>query len=319
MARTQRRAAREAATRAKRRRAPADCDPDREDEDLSAQLRAMGLYAADTRGDGNCLFRALSDQLYGDPQYHAELRRLTCDQLEKNPNLYAGFVDDSSLDAYVRHMRTLGTYGGHLELSAFAHATLKSIRIVQPGLMYVVACDDNSASARAARNRRERARAKALAHGPCEATRGARRTRCAPLECVGPLHLAYHSWEHYSSLRRLEGPHTGHPCIPEAEEDDADAECLVHRSVPGHSARTVRVLLRRLGDWEAVVEELLRRDAERDARTSSASSSPLSSASSTSSLSSPRPASRPRQRLREAQRDRALDSPHTPELRQLTI
>lgn len=88
-------------------------------------------------------------------------------------------------------MRTLGTYGGHLELSAFAHATLKSIRIVQPGLMYVVACDDNSASARAARNRRERARAKALAHGPREATRGARRTRCAPLECVGPLHLAY--------------------------------------------------------------------------------------------------------------------------------
>ncbi|WFD19886.1 ubiquitinyl hydrolase 1 [Malassezia caprae] len=310
MARTQRRAAREAATRAKRRHAPAACDPDREDEDLAAQLRTMGLYAADTRGDGNCLFRALSDQLYGDPQYHAELRSATCDQLEKNPNLYAGFIDASSLDAYVRHMRTLGTYGGHLELSAFAHATLKPIRIVQPGLVYVVACDDNSASARAARSRRERARAKALAHA-------ARRAPSAPLECVGPLHIAYHSWEHYSSLRRLEGPHTGHPCIPEDEDEDEEAECLVHRSVPGHSARTVRMLLRRLGDWEAVVEELLRRDAERDARTSSASSSPLSSASSLSSDSSTRPARRTRQR--RPQRDRASDSPHTPELRQLTI
>lgn len=96
-------------------------------------------------------------------------------------------------------MRTLGTYGGHLELSAFAHAMLKPIRIVQPGLVYVVACDDNSPSARATRARRERARAKALAQGPpTEApTSGPRRSRrtaapaALPLECVGPLHLAY--------------------------------------------------------------------------------------------------------------------------------
>lgn len=94
-------------------------------------------------------------------------------------------------------MRTLGTYGGHLELSAFAHAMLKPIRIVQPGLVYVVACDDGSAAARAARTRREHARAKALKDTPTdvEPARSARRSRRAmrlePLECVGPLHIAY--------------------------------------------------------------------------------------------------------------------------------
>lgn len=238
-------------------------------------------------------------------------------------------------------MRTLGTYGGHLELSAFAHAVLKPIRIVQPGLVYVVACDDNSAAAHAVRARRERARAKALASDGAAPSPRHAAARAAPLECVGPLHLAYvprthtryHSWEHYSSLRRLDGPHTGHPCIPEADADadtdtDADAECLIHRSVPGHSERTVRLLLRRLGDWEAVVEELLRRDAERDARASSASSSPQSPASSASSVSaSPPPATRrrpprrARQHLRapKAPRGRESDSPHTPELKQLTI
>ncbi|WFD27605.1 ubiquitinyl hydrolase 1 [Malassezia nana] len=324
MARTHRKALRE--TRAKRRQAPAP-DPDQQDEDLAAQLRAMGLYAADTRGDGNCLFRALSDQLYGDPQYHAELRRTTCDEIEKNPTLYAGFVDSaSSLEAYVRDMRTLGTYGGHLELSAFAHAMLKPIRIVQPGLVYVVACDDDSAAARAARARREHARAKALKDAPTDVEparstrRSQRATRLEPLECVGPLHIAYHSWEHYSSLRRLEGPHTGHPCIPEEEEEnDRDAERLIHQSVPGHSQRTVRRLLREWGDWEAVVEELLRRDAERDACASSSPSSASSTASSPTSAETWAYSARPRRATRKPVRNRSSASPHIPELRQLTI
>ncbi|KAG6914379.1 hypothetical protein DXG01_000680 [Tephrocybe rancida] len=34
---------------------------------LTSQLRALGPYAADTLGDGNRLFPALSDQLTGSP------------------------------------------------------------------------------------------------------------------------------------------------------------------------------------------------------------------------------------------------------------
>lgn len=31
-----------------------------------------------------------------------------------------------------------GTYGGHLELSAFAHFARRDVKVVQPGLVYVI-------------------------------------------------------------------------------------------------------------------------------------------------------------------------------------
>ena len=30
------------------------------------------------------------------------------------------------------------TYGGHMELSAFAHMTKRNVKVVQPGLVYVI-------------------------------------------------------------------------------------------------------------------------------------------------------------------------------------
>lgn len=32
-------------------------------------------------GDGNCLFRSVSDQLYGDEKYHGEIRKLCMDYI----------------------------------------------------------------------------------------------------------------------------------------------------------------------------------------------------------------------------------------------
>jgi OTU domain-containing protein 3 len=32
----------------------------------------------------------------------------------------------------------LGTYGGHLELSAFAHYSQRDVKVIQPGLVYVI-------------------------------------------------------------------------------------------------------------------------------------------------------------------------------------
>lgn len=31
-----------------------------------------------------------------------------------------------------------GTYGGHLELSAFAHYSRRDVKVIQPGLVYVI-------------------------------------------------------------------------------------------------------------------------------------------------------------------------------------
>lgn len=42
---------------------------------LNNTLKRMGLYASKTVGDGNCMFRALSDQVWGNDNRHLGLRQ----------------------------------------------------------------------------------------------------------------------------------------------------------------------------------------------------------------------------------------------------
>lgn len=243
---------------------------------------------------------ALSDQLHGTDRHHGELRHATCEQLAAYPERYAGFVENGRpFDHYVRSMRETGTYGGHLELSAFAHAFQKNIKIVQPGLVYVVAGSDGSRGADAAQARRERARRAARARGE-------------PAEAPGTLYIAYHSWEHYSSLRRNSGPHDGLPDVdagsspPEAPDEPTEDEEMVLRSVPGHSLARVRALMDELGDWVSVVEELIEADARGETEPDAQDTEPKA------------PPTRRSTRLRARERKRR-DAPEDARVRELAI
>ena len=89
-------------------------DPDANTQQLTEQLRQLGLYAADTTGDGNCLFRALSDQLYGTESRHIQLRKDICDWIQSHSVRYAPFVDDErGLDVHLSLMRQPGTFLSH--------------------------------------------------------------------------------------------------------------------------------------------------------------------------------------------------------------
>ncbi|KAF9468358.1 hypothetical protein BDZ94DRAFT_1246602 [Collybia nuda] len=217
-------------------------------------------------GDGNCLFRALSDQLYGSPSRHAELRAQICDWIEKHAERYSPFVeDDRGLDAYLRCMREDATYGGHMELSAFAHLTHRNVKVIQPGLVYVIEWaafssppaspvvaskkydydydqydgeDDEGDDAESEddlplndreRRRVERDRIKTtpkkqkfkgkkgkqdsqpqMPTAPSYDTEGDSADKGD-----GTIYVAYHDWEHFSSIRNLRGPHAGLPCVKE--------------------------------------------------------------------------------------------------------
>ncbi|KAF9078276.1 hypothetical protein BDP27DRAFT_1412280 [Rhodocollybia butyracea] len=195
---------------------------------LNTQLRTLGLYAAPTLGDGNCLFRALSDQYYGSPSRHVEVRREICDFIEGHPERYEGFVDvdefgdsgvrkdkGSKLGAYVAGMRQNATYGGHMELSAFAHLTKRNIKVVQPGLVYVIQCDPQQP---------KKSPSKKPGGSPSKNTRFASlkeaevdgdASMSLEDEQDSTIYVAYHDWEHFSSVRNLRGPHTGPPCVRE--------------------------------------------------------------------------------------------------------
>lgn len=60
---------------------------------------------------GNCLFRALADQLDGDDKNHFEYRIQVCDYIEKHEDDFAPFVSDidsSKFGDYIQKMRKNG-------------------------------------------------------------------------------------------------------------------------------------------------------------------------------------------------------------------
>ncbi|KAH9044957.1 hypothetical protein EDB83DRAFT_2406363 [Lactarius deliciosus] len=222
-------------------------DPDANTQQLTEQLGHLGLYAADTTGDGNCLFRALSDQLYGTESRHVQLRKDICDWIQSHSVRYAPFVDDErGLDVHLSLMRQPATYGGHLELSAFAHMKKCNVKVIQPGLVYLIewaagwdgvaAAKDtptsstsslvttlverepimNDRSRRAARRESKRAeRDKARADkATTDEEDDVHNDKETPT-----VYVAYHDWEHFSSIRNLRGPHSGLPDVCELPAD----------------------------------------------------------------------------------------------------
>ncbi|EIW74841.1 cysteine proteinase [Coniophora puteana RWD-64-598 SS2] len=184
-------------------------DPAQNTQQLTAQLRSMGLYPAHTVGDGNCLFRALSDQLYGTPSYHLQLRKEICDWIEGHAQRYEPFCEDErGLAAHLRCMREQGTYGGHLELSSFSHLKRRDVKVIQPGLVYVIewaAGGDIVAAAEDSSDSKPKSKRKHQQEGGDEDM----------MAETGPVYVAYHDWEHFSSIRNLRGPHTGLPQVVE--------------------------------------------------------------------------------------------------------
>ncbi|KAK3009101.1 hypothetical protein RJ639_015261 [Escallonia herrerae] len=56
------------------------------------RLNIYGLYEVKVSGDGNCQFRALSDQIYRSPEYHKHVRKEVVKQLKDSRPLYEGYV-----------------------------------------------------------------------------------------------------------------------------------------------------------------------------------------------------------------------------------
>jgi hypothetical protein len=157
------------------------------------QLEALGLKACDIRGDGkytrpprtlhssqphiframntdpssssptgNCLFNALSDQLYGDQDRHQEIRQAVIKYMRENPDDFKPFIpvgqghrrnpkrknagafssqfsfeaatEEQTERAWEDHLERMaqgGTYGDNLEILAFTKAYNTDVQIFQ--------------------------------------------------------------------------------------------------------------------------------------------------------------------------------------------
>ncbi|GLU11847.1 hypothetical protein SLE2022_285670 [Rubroshorea leprosula] len=86
---------------------------------LLERLQLYNLVELKVQGDGNCQFRALSDQFYRTPEHHEFVRQQVVNQLKSCPEIYEGYVPMAYND-YLEKMSRSGEWGDHVTLQAAA-------------------------------------------------------------------------------------------------------------------------------------------------------------------------------------------------------
>ncbi|OMO73610.1 Ovarian tumor, otubain [Corchorus olitorius] len=98
-------------------------------ERLLNRLQTYGFVEHKVPGDGNCQFRALSDQLYQTPDNHKVVRRQVVNQLKSHRETYEGYVP-MDYDDYLKKMSKSGEWGDHVTLQAAADSYGKRIFVI---------------------------------------------------------------------------------------------------------------------------------------------------------------------------------------------
>uniref|UniRef100_J3SEY8 OTU domain-containing protein 3 n=1 Tax=Crotalus adamanteus TaxID=8729 RepID=J3SEY8_CROAD len=181
------RAARRALARERRNRAQGEGEPD--GGGLNDQLRALGLRLREVPGDGNCLFRALGDQLEGHSRNHLKHRQDTVAYMIQQRADFEPFVeDDVPFEKHIANLAQPGTFAGNDAIVAFARNNQVSIVIHQQNapLWQIHGTDKSSA--------RE-------------------------------LHIAYRYGEHYDSVRKI-NDNSAAPAWLQTEDVDLIAQVL---------------------------------------------------------------------------------------------
>ncbi|XP_001179833.3 OTU domain-containing protein 3 [Strongylocentrotus purpuratus] len=134
---------------------------------FATQLQSMGLQLRDIPGDGNCLFRALGDQLEGHGRNHMAHRLDVVQYMRDHKDNFEPFMeDDVPFERHLVNLAKPGTYAGNDSIVAFARLLKVNVVIHQLNL-------------------------------PVWRIVGSDKPSCKE------LHISYHNGDHYSSVRKL--------------------------------------------------------------------------------------------------------------------
>ena len=136
---------------------------------LNTQLGTLGLTLKQIPGDGNCLFRALGDQLHGNSNDHFLYRTKVVNYMKQHREDFEPFVeDDISFDSHLSSLAENGTFAGNDSIVAFAR--LHDITVVIHQL-----------------------------NKPLWQIHGGKGGGAGRSE----VHISYHNGDHYNSVRRM--------------------------------------------------------------------------------------------------------------------
>ena len=87
---------------------------------LATRLQRYGLRPLDVGGGGDCFFRAVSHQLYGDSKFHLNVRALGVRYLSEHPERFIESNIENSWKGYLTNMSHQGTWCDNLIIQALA-------------------------------------------------------------------------------------------------------------------------------------------------------------------------------------------------------
>lgn len=117
------------------RESSADPRPQRSDDtdqQFAMVLKKGGLEIVEQDGDGNCLFRAISLQVYGDASMHGEVRQRCLDFMARDKEHFSQFITDEPFEQYIRRKRQDGVHGNNPEIQAISELFNRPIEVFVP-------------------------------------------------------------------------------------------------------------------------------------------------------------------------------------------
>jgi OTU domain-containing protein 5 len=83
-------------------------------------------------GDGNCLFHAVSHQLYGTEKFHGVVRAACMDHMERQAQFYSQFVVGGAtrFKEYIRLKRMDGVWGDDPEIQAICELYDRPVEVL---------------------------------------------------------------------------------------------------------------------------------------------------------------------------------------------
>jgi OTU domain-containing protein 5 len=90
-----------------------------------------GFKIVEVYGDGNCLFRTIAHQAYGDEDEHRLVRLKCMEYILSEKEYFGNFIvgGESQVEAYVQRKRQNGIWGDDLEIQALSEIYNRPIEI----------------------------------------------------------------------------------------------------------------------------------------------------------------------------------------------
>jgi len=205
---------------------------DEKERAFAKQLKKKNAFVIKQMGeDGACLFRAVADQIYGDQEMHASVRKLCMDYMAKNGDYFSQYVTED-FNAYIERKRLNHIHGNHIEMQAMSEIFNRPIEVYHYG------CE------------------------PINIFQGCHQTDNEPIR------LSYHKNIHYNSIVNTQkatiGLGLGLPAFKPGFADKSLMEKALHISEQQQLEQAMLEDKIRATDWEATneaIEEQIARES----------------------------------------------------------